>query len=59
VSDAWTLIDVPLDRSPAPAHFRRINLRTDTTWRPALYIPGSAELRPVGMQVGELRLVRD
>jgi O-antigen ligase len=59
VSDAWTLIDVPLDRSPAPAHFRRINLRTDTTWRPALYVPGSAELRPVGMQVGELRLVRD
>ena len=59
VSDTWTLIDVPVDRSPASAHFRRINLRTDTTWRPALYIPGSAELRPVGVQVGELRLVRE
>ena len=58
LSDAWTLINVPVDRSTASAHFLRINLRSDNTWRPALYIPGSAQLRPVGVQVGELRLVR-
>jgi O-antigen ligase len=59
VSDAWTLISVPVDRSTASAHFMRINLRSDNTWRPALYVPGSAQLRPVGVQVGELRLVRN
>jgi hypothetical protein len=59
LSDAWTLIDVPLGRAPVSAHLKRINLKADNTWRPALYIPGSAELRPVGVQVGELRLSRD
>jgi len=31
----------------------------DRTWQPALYLAGSADLRMVGVQVGELRLVRE
>jgi hypothetical protein len=40
-----TLIDVG-STARRPAHFKRIGLRSDNTWRPALYIPGSAQLGP-------------
>ena len=42
-----------------PTRFKRIDLKVDRTWQPALYIAGSADMRIVGVQVGELRLVRE
>jgi len=37
-----------------PASVRRIDLRVDRPWQPAIYIAGSADMRTVGVQVGEI-----
>jgi hypothetical protein len=29
------------------------------TWQPGIYIPGSSNLRKVGVQVGDLKLFRE
>lgn len=58
VTGAWADIYVPLGDVPAPKGYRRVDLRVDRTWQPAVYIPGSADLRSVGVQVGEPRLDR-
>jgi hypothetical protein len=58
IADAWEDVYVPLGDVPAPKGYRRVDLRLDRTWQPALYIPGSADLRSVGVQVGEPRLDR-
>ena len=42
-----------------PTRFKRIDLKVDRVWQPALYIAGSADMRIVGVQVGEPRLVRE
>jgi hypothetical protein len=55
----WALVSVPLADAPPPARFKRIDLKVDRVWQPALYIAGSAEMRMVGVQVGEPRLVRE
>jgi hypothetical protein len=55
----WALMSVPLAEAPPPVRFKRIDLKVDRVWQPALYIPGSAEMRMVGVQVGEPRLVRE
>jgi hypothetical protein len=34
-------------------------LKIDRVWQPALYVAGSADMRLVGMQVGEPRLIRE
>jgi O-antigen ligase len=54
--DAWSEIYVPVGDVPAPSGFKRIDLKVDRTWQPALYIPGSADLRRVGVQVGQPRV---
>ena len=59
VDDSWAIIDVPLPAAVPPTRFKRIDLKVDRTWQPALYVAGSADLRVVGVQVGELRLVRE
>jgi O-antigen ligase len=55
--DAWTTIRIPLEPPFTAIGYNRINLRVDRTWRPALFVPGSADLREVGVQVGEWRAV--
>jgi O-antigen ligase len=55
IGDAWTEAYVPLGDVPVPKGYRRVDLRVDRAWQPALYIPGSADLRSVGVQVGEPR----
>jgi O-antigen ligase len=56
VSDHWRTISVPLPAAAAFARYKRLDLGVERTWRPALVIPGNAELREVGVQVGEVRL---
>jgi hypothetical protein len=58
VTDVWADIYVPLGDVPTPKGYRRVDLRVDRSWQPAVYIPGSADLRSVGVQVGEPRLER-
>jgi O-antigen ligase len=59
VDGGWATLSLPLPTPPPPARFMRIDLRVDRVWQPALYIAGSADLRMVGVQVGEPRLFRD
>ena len=58
---AWVLaiISLPLDPVPPPIQYKRIDLRIDRVWQPALYIAGSADMRRVGVQIGEPRLFRE
>jgi O-antigen ligase len=59
VSDSWSVIRLDLPYVDPATRFKRIDLRVDRTWRPALYIPGNADLRAVGVQVGECRMFRE
>ena len=59
VDDTWAIIDVQLPGIGPPTTFKRIDLKVDRTWQPALYLAGSADTRSVGVQVGELQLLRE
>ena len=59
VADDWVAVELALPDADPPIRFKRIDLKVDRTWVPALYIAGNADLRPVGVQVGELRLFRE
>jgi len=48
----WTLVIVDLPDAPPATRFKRIDLKVDRTWQPALYIAGNADFRRVGVQVG-------
>ena len=56
VIDSWTTLVVMPPAVKPPARFKRIDLRVDRTWQPGIYIPGSADMRTVGIQVGAPRL---
>jgi hypothetical protein len=57
VTDQWSTIAI--DLPPAPANgFHRVNLKMDRTWRPALAVAGSGDMRMVGVQIGDVRMVR-
>lgn len=58
VGDAWSLVEVNLPPALDPTKPRRIDLRVEPTWEPALYIAGDADMRRVGVQVGESRFGR-
>jgi O-antigen ligase len=59
VDGAWAILSISLPPAGPPTRFKRIDLRVDRVWQPALFIAGSADMRVVGLQVGEPRLVRD
>lgn len=59
VGEGWAIVNLELPDAVPPTRFKRINLKADRTWQPALYIPGSADLRSVGVQVGEIRMFRE
>jgi O-antigen ligase len=54
----WGTLDLWLPDVAPPVRFKRIDLRVERTWQPALYVAGSYDMRPVGIQVGECELVR-
>jgi hypothetical protein len=58
VDGSWTYLVVNLPDIWPPTPFKRVDLKVDRVWRPAVYIPGSADLRAVGIQVGEPELAR-
>ena len=58
ILDRWTTLVVTLPEGGLPARLRRIDFRVDRTWQPAIYIAGSADMRAVGIQVGEPRVDR-
>jgi O-antigen ligase len=59
VDRSWSFLAVRVPDVLPPARFKRIDLKMDRTWQPALYIAGSADMRRVGIQVGEnIQLVR-
>jgi hypothetical protein len=59
VDATWAIISVRLPDALPPLPFKRIDLKVDRVWQPAVYIAGSADMRSVGVQVGEPRLIRD
>ena len=54
----WSVFEADLSTFDPLAPVRRVNLKVERTWQPALYIAGSAEMRRVGVQVGECELIR-
>ena len=58
VTESWSFLSVAMPAASPPVRFNRIDLKMDRTWQPALYIAGSADMRRVGIQVGECQLVR-
>jgi O-antigen ligase len=58
VGSNWDTLDLWLPPVAPPVRFKRIDLRVERTWQPALYIAGSYDMRAVGVQVGECELVR-
>jgi hypothetical protein len=59
VDARWAIISLPLGPVLPPTQFKRIDLRVDRVWQPALYVAGSADMRKVGVQVGQPRLFRE
>jgi hypothetical protein len=53
---SWATIEVGPPPVAPPTRFQRIDLKVNVAWQPALYIPGNADLRFVGIQVGEFQL---
>jgi hypothetical protein len=56
---AWAMLSLRLPDVLPPTQFKRIDLKVQRVWQPALYIAGSADMRKVGVQVGEPRLFRE
>ncbi len=59
VDATWAIISLRLPDVAPPERFKRIDIKADRVWQPALYVAGSADMRSVGVQVGEPRLFRD
>lgn len=59
IGDGWAIVNLELPDAVPPTRFKRINLKVDRTWQPAVYQPGSADLRSVGVQIGEVRMFRE
>ena len=58
VNATWAIVSLRLPDAVPPMRFKRIDLKLDRVWQPALYTAGSADMRLVGVQVGELQLSR-
>ena len=58
VDASWSVLEADLSAFDPLAPVRRVNLKVERTWQPALYVAGSADMRPVGVQVGEVQLIR-
>ena len=59
VDATWAIVSLRLPDALPHSRFKRIDLKVDRVWQPALDIAGNADLRSVGVQVGELRLIRE
>ena len=59
IGDEWANLNIPLPDVVPPTRYKRIDLRVDRTWQPGVYLPGSSDMRPLGIQVGEVRLFHE
>src|SRR5262249_20712660 len=55
VGPTWAILDVELPRIQSRQRYRRIDLKIDRVWQPAVYVAGSSDMRHVGVQVGEVK----
>ena len=58
VDRSWSVFEADLTTQSPLAPVKRVNLKVERMWQPALYVAGSTEMRPVGVQVGECELMR-
>jgi hypothetical protein len=58
IGPEWTTLDIDVPGIDLPTRFKRIDLRVDRTWQPAIYIAGNGDMRHVGVQLGECELIR-
>ena len=58
VGDKWTWVTVSIPPSDPPLVKSRINLKSNGTARVAELIPGSNDQREVGVQLGDIRILR-
>jgi len=57
VGDAWVDLNIQMPDVVPPTRYKRIDVRVDRTWQPAIYLPGGSDMRSVGIQVGEPKLL--
>jgi len=55
VGTGWAVLNLELPTVLAGQRFKRVDLKVQQTWQPALYLPGSGDLRRIGVQVGEIK----
>jgi O-antigen ligase len=55
VGKDWAILNLELPPGRPLQRFKRIDLKIQRTWQPAVYIQGSSDLRKVGVQVGEIK----
>jgi O-antigen ligase len=55
VGTAWAVLNLELPPAPQGQRFKRIDLKVQQAWQPAVYLPGNGDLRRIGVQVGEIK----
>jgi hypothetical protein len=55
VGNSWAILNLELPPFELMQPYRRIDLKVGRTWQPAIYVPGSSDLRKVGVQIGEVK----
>ena len=58
VDDKWSSVTLSPEFPEPPLLFSRINLKVNHTARVAQLVPGSSDQRVVGVQVGDIRILR-
>ena len=57
VGTDWAILNLPLPATSPDSVFTRVDLRVDRTWQPAIYMAGSADMRALGVEVGDWKEV--
>jgi len=55
VGTEWAVVNLELPYAQQGQRFKRIDLKVQQTWQPAVYLPGNRDLRRIGVQVGEIK----
>jgi O-antigen ligase len=57
VGESWVNLDVPLPPGDRTLGYTRIDFKIDRTWQRGIYVAGSGDMTPIGVQVGAYRVV--
>jgi len=55
IGTEWAVLNLELPPVQQGQRFKRIDLKVQETWQPAVYLPGNSDLRRIGIQVGEIK----